>query len=129
MMWHPLLKPIEEKIQRPLAIVQYRSYFQNTVSLVYCLEVDVTASGDEAFWQQVREEVGLQRWRELLQKWSGKKIEWGRIAPHSYPTCPEFEKLETLICWAYELFLGKSLDPDFVKWYLKICEPWENVSW
>jgi len=92
------------------------------------LEVDARASVDEEFWTQVLQDVGKERWKRLARKWSFTGTGWGKLLPGSSVSSPEFEDVVSLICWAYELFLGKQLDPNFVKWCLQIHELMP-VSW
>jgi len=107
--YHPLLRPLEVKLNRPLLMSQ---------AILYYLVTHPRTDENKNFWNHVKK-VHPQ-WEELAQKWGA------RVVQHVW--CPEFPTPSLLIGWAYELFLSKPLPLYTVNLALQVVKP-EPTTW
>jgi len=111
-LYHPLLRPLELKLQRPLLITQ--SYATD----MYYLDAHPQWLEHQKFWDAIKSKNPYFVW--TAQQWGACDIQncW----------CPEFSTIPLLLCWAYELFLEVALDVDNVQLLLKVLPP-ETTTW
>jgi len=108
--YHRLLKPLEKHLKRPLLIAMGVGFY---------LDTHYTVEGLEEFWSQVKIQM-FDKFCQVTQKWRGK-------GP-SLEICPAFRDPATLICWAYELFLGAELNESCVSLALRV-DPVIPMTW
>ena len=116
--YHFLLSPLEKKLQRPLLL--YCSTVRHFDADRNFIDAHVHVPMHHLFWSRVQEQYP--QWESLAKKWGAFRIEKA--------ICPEFRDPASLICWAYELFLGVQLPVESVSLVLEMIQPtpmeWEQ---